>query len=152
MIKYSKDDRYVGEKDEIRTNNGVTFKPVIRCDTLESIYSKISDYSVIGIDELQFFPDAIPFVTTLLKQGKRIYVSSLDADSEGEPFGDVSKLLHLSDKFEKLRAICMKDGCSKKAIYSFCKKKKKGKIYVGGSESYSSLCRSCFKEAKQKAE
>ena len=64
------------------------------------------EFDVIGVDEGQFFSDLYECVQKWLNKGKHIYVSGLDGTWQMEPFGQISQLLHLSDTFVKMNAIC----------------------------------------------
>ena len=78
-------------------------KCVYTC-TLSSV--DVSEYTVIGIDEIQFYPDLFETISKWLKLGKHIYCSGLDGCYKGCNFGEVHKLLPISDNFVKLRAVC----------------------------------------------
>lgn len=109
---------------------------------------------VIGIDEIQFFPDAaIDVIETFLNHGKRVIVAGLDLDFRRQPFGIVPTLLAIADEVIKLRAICVV--CGNEANYS--QRLINGEpagfdeetILVGGEECYEPRCRLCFREGGQ---
>lgn len=104
---------------------------------------------VIGIDEIQFFPEEIvPLIQEWLDIGKRVIVAGLDLDFRGEPFGIVPSLLAMADEVSKLRAICMVCGSdanfSQRLINGSPAKYKDETILVGGEECYEPRCRECF--------
>ncbi|MDR3551358.1 MAG: thymidine kinase, partial [Candidatus Babeliales bacterium] len=73
--------------------------------------------NIIGIDEVQFFPqEIIAVICTLIDQGKRVIVGGLDRDFRGVPFGSMPILLAIADKITKLHAICCV--CSKDAAFT----------------------------------
>ncbi|HYG02986.1 MAG TPA: thymidine kinase [Chryseosolibacter sp.] len=66
---------------------------------------------VVGIDEAQFFDEAIVDVcNTLANQGKRVIVAGLDMDFEGKPFGQMPNLLAIAEFVTKVHAICAQTG------------------------------------------
>lgn len=66
----------------------------------------VDRYTVIGIDECNFFTDLYDSVSKWLKQGKFIICAGLDGSYKMELFGDIYKLLPIADEFVKLRGIC----------------------------------------------
>lgn len=120
------------------------------CASLESIFDLANkNISVIGIDEIQFFPqDIVPVICNLIEKGKRIIVAGLDMDFRGEPFGIMPLLLSIADSVTKLNAICVK--CGKDAHHT--QRIVNGKpakysdpiILVGAKECYEARCRDCF--------
>ena len=104
---------------------------------------------VVGIDEIQFFPEALlPTIMTLIDQGKRIILAGLDLDFRAEPFGIMPTLLALAEKVTKLHAICMKCGdeasFSQRLIDGNPAKYNDPLIKVGAEECYEARCRKCF--------
>lgn len=64
---------------------------------------------VVAIEEGQFFgPDLAPVVRGLLAQGRLVYVTGLNQDFRGEPFGVMPTLMALADELSLLTAICQK--------------------------------------------
>lgn len=66
----------------------------------------VSKYNIIGVDEANFFGDLVETVKSWVKDGKHVICSGLDSDYRMEKFGNISDLVHYSDKFVKLSAIC----------------------------------------------
>ncbi|MGB9880674.1 MAG: thymidine kinase, partial [Anaerolineae bacterium] len=104
------------------------------------------DTTVIGIDEAQFFDEAIvTLVQELANRGIRVIVAGLDTDFRGEPFGYMPILMAQAERVDKLQAICMVCGepaCRTQRLVN-------GKpahyndpvIIVGASELYEARCR-----------
>ncbi len=125
------------------------------------LVTKLSDidpngYHVIGIDEGQFFPDLYLQVKNwVLNLGKIVYIASLDADSNLELFGQVTKLIPISETVIKKTARCIfclqnKSGIIiTPAVSTVCKVEKDGQTLVGGLESYSPSCLKCWLEHNQ---
>lgn len=104
---------------------------------------------VVGIDEIQFFPNKIvDIICDLIDKGKRVVVAGLDLDFRGEPFGIMPILLSIADEVTKLKAICMV--CCKEAyntqriVDGRPAKYDDPLIVVGAEECYEARCRSCF--------
>ena len=108
------------------------------------------DFDVIGIDEIQFFPDeTVAIIKDLVKQGRRVIVAGLDLDFRGEPFGIVPTLMALADEVVKLRAICLTCGdeanFTQRLINGNPARYNDETILVGGEECYEARCRGCYK-------
>lgn len=124
-------------------------------DSLKTILALAdSNIDVIGIDEVQFFPEeTLAVVCTLLDRGKRVIVAGLDLDFRGEPFGIMPSLLALADEVSKLRAICMSCGndanFSQRLINGTPARYDEPTILIGGEECYEARCRQCFEIDKK---
>jgi len=66
----------------------------------------VSNYSVIGIDEAQFFSDLYETIVQWLKKGKKIYFAGLVGDYKQNQFGDIHKLLPLINDIKFCTAVC----------------------------------------------
>jgi len=148
------DNRY--KSDEICTNDGYCVKSIVIEDSKEILnYIEKSQKKIekIFIDEAQFFDEKIVEVIDCLAKEKGIDVvlAGLDQDFKGAPFGQMPKILGLSQKIRTLTSICVhekKDGkiCGKPAY--FTQRLINGKpasfnspiILVGGTDSYTARC------------
>ncbi len=104
---------------------------------------------VVGIDEVQFFPEEIvPIICELVENGKRVIAAGLDLDFKGEPFGVVPTLLAIADKILKLKAICVVCGKdahhTQRIIDGKPAKHSDPVILVGAKDFYEARCRDCF--------
>lgn len=109
---------------------------------------------VIGIDEIQFFPDAaIAVIQEFLDHGKRVIVAGLDLDFRRKPFGIVPTLLAIADEVIKLRAICVVCGneanFSQRLINGSPAPHEEETILVGGEECYEPRCRECYRTSTE---
>lgn len=104
---------------------------------------------VIGIDEIQFFPNKIiDVICQLVDSGKRVICAGLDLDFRGEPFGVMPIVMAIADEVTKFKAICVI--CGKNAHHS--QRIINGRpanyedpiIMVGAQEAYEPRCRDCF--------
>lgn len=136
--------------EHVKSRNGIK----LECISLEDI-SKVYDVNIslsikenkkidiVAFDEAQFFKDSYIVVKDLLQKGFKVIVSALDTDFNGNPFGDITKLVTLSDSITKLTAICMK--CRNDfAIFSQKLKKGGNQIEVGDIQLYEPRCLNCF--------
>ncbi len=109
---------------------------------------------VVGIDEIQFFPNKIiDVICKLVDNGKRVIVAGLDLDFRGEPFGITPLLMAIADEVAKLKAICVV--CFKEAhhtqrlVNGMPASYNDPVILVGASEFYEPRCKNCFQIDKQ---
>jgi thymidine kinase len=103
------------------------------------------DCDVVGIDEAQFFDDAITEVcNTLANSGKRVIVAGLDMDYEGKPFGPMPNLLAVAEFVTKVRAICAQTG--ELASYSFRLTENNSQVMLGQKTEYEARSRRSFFE------
>ena len=117
----------------------------------EEILKLSKEYSVIGIDEAQFFDRSIVEVcNALANKGVRIIVAGLDMDYQGNPFGPMPHLMACAEEVTKVHAICVETG--NPAGYSFRKNESNNLVLIGEKKEYSPLSREVFfkKMAKRK--
>jgi thymidine kinase len=103
---------------------------------------------VVGIDEAQFFDDALVKVSqTLANMGKRVILAGLDQDYLGVPFGPIPKLLAVAEYITKTHAICVV--CGNPANHTYRKTDEQEKVVVGAADVYEARCRNCFVVPKE---
>lgn len=116
---------------------------------IQSVLEFAQSFDVIGIDEVQFFPEEIVrVICKLVEMGKHVVAAGLDLDFRGEPFGIMPYLLAIADKVLKLKAICVV--CAKDAHHT--QRLVNGQpakysdpiILVGAEDFYEARCRNCF--------
>lgn len=105
---------------------------------------------VVGIDEIQFFPqEIIPVIMKLVEMGKKVIIAGLDLDFKGEPFGIMPILMAVADTVLKLKAICVICGNdahhTQRIINGQPAKYDDPIILVGAKEFYEARCKNCFK-------
>lgn len=132
----------------VKSHSGLDFEAVPVNSSQEILENLQADVTVVGIDEAQFFDDAIVDVANqLADQGLRVIVTGLDTDFRGEPFGCMPVMTAKADKVDKLAAICMV--CGEAATRT--QRLVNGKparyndpiVIVGASEMYEARCRRC---------
>jgi thymidine kinase len=98
---------------------------------------------VIGVDEAQFFDEAIiDAVDRLANHGARVICAGLDQDYLGKPFGPMAALLSVAEFVTKLQAVCSR--CGAPACRSQRLAATEGQLFVGGASDYEPRCRRCF--------
>jgi thymidine kinase len=108
------------------------------------------DTTVVALDEVQFFDDAIATLCEELSaQGKRVIAAGLDMDFRGEPFGPMPLLMARAERVDKLQAICVTCGGPASRTQRLIDGQPAAYddpiILVGASEVYEARCRGCHK-------
>ena len=136
LVKYDGDQRYTKE-NFIATHDQVkSKKEAYPCHHLSELTHKhkvnLSEYDVICIDEIQFFPDKFEFCQKWRSRGKIVIGCGLYADFQRKPFPDLASLIAICDKAEFLKAICI-DCFQDNATTSYRLSKEKDRVVVGGA-------------------
>jgi thymidine kinase len=138
------DSRYALEKVTSHAGSEYAAQPVSNAPAIRDALEP--DTTMVGIDEAQFFDEAIiPITRQLAERGVRVIVAGLDTDFRGEPFGPMPVLMAAADIVDKLHAICMVCGgaaCRTQRLVN-------GKparyddpiVIVGAAELYEARCR-----------
>ncbi|MBN1193151.1 MAG: thymidine kinase [Coriobacteriia bacterium] len=105
---------------------------------------------VVAIEEAQFFGEGLtPVVQRLLGNGHLVYLTGLNQDFRGEPFGVMPTLMSLADELSLLTAICQK--ChgvatrTQRLIDGAPAHWDSPQIMVGGAEYYEARCADCHR-------
>ncbi len=140
IFKPVTDKRY-HEQDIVSHNeNSIRSTPV---NFASDILLLSGDCDVVGIDEAQFFDDAIVEVcNTLANAGKRVIVAGLDMDFEGKPFGPMPQLLAVAEFVTKVHAICAQTG--ELASFSYRLSAHDQQVLLGEKDSYEARSRRSF--------
>jgi thymidine kinase len=145
VVKHELDTRY--GNDEIITHDNRRIE-CIRVSDLDNIHKELLDeYSVIVVDEAQFFQHLVPFcehaVDTLQKH---VYLVGLDGDSNRRPFGDLLNCIPLADRVERITAFCHRCANGTPGLFSWRRTQEDNhrQVMVGGHAQYESLCRKCY--------
>jgi len=146
IFKPEIDKRY----DEINVvshdENAILSTPV---QSASQILLLTNDVDVVGIDEAQFFDDALPSVCNqLASSGIRVIVAGLDMDYLGKPFGPMPNLIAIAEDVTKVHAVCMQ--CGDLAQFTHRMVNDDHLVMLGEMESYEPLCRRCYLEKTTK--
>ena len=103
LINYLEDTRY--------STTDVTTHDKYSCDIESHLINDLSSldvnsYSVICINEAQFFGGLKQFCMDMLSKSKIIYVSGLDGDFKQQPFGEILDLIPMCNTITRLHAFC----------------------------------------------
>lgn len=97
----------------------------------------------IAVDEAQFLNDTVVnYLIWLVEHGRVVCVAGLDLTSQGQPFGQMPKLLAYADHVTKLRGICAR--CGSPSTRSQNLTSDRNAVLVGGADCYEPRCLSCF--------
>ena len=140
IFKPAIDDRY--GRDQIVSHSELRI-PSRAVKTANDVLRYAHEAQVIGIDEGQFLgPDLVKVCERLARRGKRVIVAGLDQDYRGKPFEPMPQLLAIAEYITKTLAICVV--CGNPANRSYRKKRRTGRVLVGGADLYEARCRRCF--------
>lgn len=140
------DKRYHHTKIVSHNENAIRSTPV---DFASDILLLAGNCDVVGIDEAQFFDEAIVEVcNTLANTGKRVIVAGLDMDFEGKPFGQMPNLLAVAEFVTKVHAICTQTG--ELASFSFRLAANDEQVMLGEKGEYEARSRKSFMEGMKK--
>ncbi len=131
------DDRYSG--DSVGSHTGQRMRS-FQIDTADEIRDLVGDAQVVGIDEAQFFDDALVRVAEdLANAGRRVVIAGLDMDYRGVPFEPIPQLLAVAEYIQKNLAICVV--CGNPADRSQRLSGPDSRVLVGESDAYEARCR-----------
>jgi len=148
-VRYGKDTRTSDKIKSYHDEGGVVLRSdidVIKSEMIQEIYSKLMEYTVIVIDEGQFFGDITIVENLILKEKKLVYISSLDADVYLNKFGKVHEIIHLCEpgNLTKVFALCVDcaaiDHRSVNAGFTYRLEDKVGETFQIGAKQYIPVC------------
>jgi thymidine kinase len=150
VFKPTIDNRYSADHVQSHNANRVASRPV---EKAKDILELVDDNTrVVGIDEAQFFDEAVVDVAQKLAfRGIRVIVAGLDMDFRGLPFGPMPRLLAIAEDVTKLSAVCMVCGGPASRSQRIAPPVEAGaakvntdeKILVGAKDFYEARCRFC---------
>ncbi len=140
------DDRY--DIGHVVSHSGHRIRAV-GVDDPAAIVRLAEGYEVVGIDEVQFFGDAVVDVLVALADGgMRVIAAGLDLDFRGEPFGPMPQLLARAELVDKLQAVCLRCGGpatrTQRLVDGVPAPFDGATIQVGALDAYEARCRGCF--------
>lgn len=146
IFKPAIDTRYHDQEIVSHSARAIRSTPV---NFANDILLLAGDCDVVGIDEAQFFDEAIVDVcNTLANSGKRVIVAGLDMDYEGKPFGPMPYLLAVAEFVTKVHAICAQSG--ELASFSFRLNENNSTVMLGEKDTYEARSRQAFFENTKK--
>ena len=144
VFKPAIDNRYALEKVTSHAGTEYVAQPVPHAGAISEHLNPTT--TVVGIDEAQFFDDAIvPLSQQLADRGVRVIIAGLDTDFRGEPFGPMPVLMAKADVVDKLHAICMVCGSlacrTQRLVDGKPARYHDPVVIVGAAEMYEARCR-----------
>jgi thymidine kinase len=141
LFKPRVDNRYDAVK--VVSHEGVNADAIPVSTAAEIVERVTSETAVVGIDEVQFFDDAIvDAAESLAGLGVRVIAAGLDQDWRGQPFGPMPRLMAVAEFVTKLHAVCAQ--CGAPATRSQRLVAAEEQLFVGGAAEYEARCRACF--------
>jgi len=151
IFKIAFDKRY--SATQVATHNGLRYAAYTVASSDEGIrrieeLTKSQGLDVIGVDEVNFFPEGVVELLDRLADQKRVIACGLNLNFRAEPFPTTMKLAARADRVRYLSAVCVV--CGQEATRT--QRLVGGKpapmdsptIVVGGKELYEPRCRSCY--------
>ena len=145
IFKPRLDDRHAAT--EVVSHAGARMRAVA-VESVTELVARAGGHDVIGIDEVQFFDEAIlPAVLALADGGIRVVVSGLDQDFRRLPFGVMPELLAQAEFVDKLQSVCHRCGgtaTTTQRLVGGAPAPYSGEtIVVGALDAYEARCRDC---------
>lgn len=140
IFKPKIDTRYGNEQVVSHDENSLLATPIAKSSSILDVDDNIN---VVGIDEAQFFDQAIVEHTQeLARRGKRVIIAGLDMDFRGVPFGPMPHLLAVAEYITKVHAIC--SHCGNLATHSYRIVADDATVVLGEKDLYEARCRNCY--------
>lgn len=140
IFKPAIDVRYDDTDVVSHNENSIRSTPI---NVAQDMLLLASGCDVVGVDEAQFFDEALVDVCIkLANKGMRVVVAGLDMDFKGKPFGPMPQLMAVAEYVTKVHAICMR--CGDIASYSYRLTNDEKQVMLGETDSYEARCRNCF--------
>jgi len=141
VFKPMSDSRHPPERLITRDNRELAAQTVQGTSALSAALD--DDTEVVGIDEAQFFDDALAELAgRLADRGVRVIVAGLDQDYLRRPFGPMPAIMALAEFVDKMHAVCVR--CGAAAHYSQRISGGDRQVEVGDVEAYEARCRACY--------
>lgn len=151
IFKVAFDRRY--SATQVVTHNGLRYDAYTVSSSDEGLkkireVTRSDGLDAIGVDEVNFFPDAIVDVLDRLADTKRVIACGLNLNFRAEPFKTTMELAARADRVRYLSAVCVVCGQeatrTQRLIGGKPAPKASPTIVVGGKEMYEPRCRTCY--------
>ena len=145
IFKPQIDDRYGAE--DVVSHAGIRMRAV-PVSSVPELVVRSAGFDVVGIDEVQFFEQAVVgSALELASGGARVVAAGLDQDFRRLPFGPMPELLARAELVDKLQAVCHRCGgpaTTTQRLVDGAPAPYSGEtIVVGALDSYEARCRDC---------
>jgi thymidine kinase len=151
IFKIAFDKRYSAR--QVATHNGLRYDAYTVASSAEGIrkieeVTRANGLDAIGVDEVNFFPEAVVDLLDRLADEKRVIACGLNLNFKAEPFETTMKLAARADRVRYLSAVCVVCGQeatrTQRLIAGKPAPRDSPVIVVGGKELYEPRCRTCF--------
>lgn len=156
-INHKFNNRY--DTNNISTHDKNILDDCIILDNLNDIILNYNDLyiaaDVILIEELQFFNDALSFITNAVDIDNKIVIAvGLSGSFNREPMGEIANLIPHCDHLTKLHAFCNK--CNDGTIAHFTilqedSTNQDNNVIIGSKDKYIPVCRYHYNKEKRGA-
>lgn len=110
------------------------------------------ELDVVGVDEVQFFPDDLVPLLDSMAYDKKVIACGLNMDFKAEPFLSTMELAARADRVRYLSAVCVICGGeatrTQRLVGGRPAPSDSPVIVVGGKELYQPRCRTCYEPAQ----
>jgi len=155
IFKIAFDKRYSAR--QVVTHNGLRYNAYTVSSSDEGVkkieeVAEANNLDAIGVDEVNFFPEAVVGVLDRIADRRRVIACGLNLNFRAEPFPTTMELAARADRVRYLSAVCVV--CGQEATRT--QRLIAGKpapwdsptIVVGGKEMYEPRCRNCYAPPK----
>lgn len=139
IVKYAKDDRF---SDECLSTHDRVMRKAVQATRLSQIEEEAREFTIIGIDEGQFFEDVVPFSVEMANRGKIVIIAALDGTFDQKPFANIIELIPNCESIVKLTSVCM--SCLKQAAFTRRLNSDTRVEVIGHEDLYAASCRRCL--------
>jgi thymidine kinase len=135
------------------THNGLRYNAYTVASSAEGLdkmeeVARSNGLDVIGVDEVNFFPEGLVGLLDKLADTKRVIACGLNLNFRAEPFPTTMHLAARADRVLYLSAVCVVCGQeatrTQRLIGGKPAPKDSPLIIVGGKEMYEPRCRNCY--------
>lgn len=135
LFKPKIDSRYSTES--VVTHMGTRWRS-INVDKGDEILDHVGKAEVVAVDEAFMIEGVAETLKKLFKEGRSVYVSSLQLSSRGIAFDEMQKMMPWATKVEICPAVCF---CGEDAYYTVPITQNQEPIGVGGADNYEPRCK-----------
>ena len=151
IFKIAFDKRYSAR--QVVTHNGLRYDAYTVASSDQGLrkieeVARSNGLDAIGVDEVNFFPEAVVGLLDRLADKKKVIACGLNLNFKAEPFLSTMELAARADHVRYLSAVCVvcgKDATrTQRLIAGKPAPKESPVIIVGGKEMYEPRCRNCY--------
>jgi thymidine kinase len=151
IFKIAFDKRYSAK--QVVTHNGLRYEAYTVASSREGLkkieqLAESDGLDAIGVDEVNFFPEAIVGLLDRLADRRKVIACGLNLNFRAEPFRTTMELAARADRVRYLSAVCVVCGQeatrTQRLVGGKPAPKDSPTIIVGGKEMYEPRCRTCY--------